>query len=77
MDDRLPTLDFKMWLEDDQEVNHTFFEKSMKTQLQLPKKSAMSEKQKLILSNDLNRRLSNINVDRMPEEEKLEVVDHL
>ena len=54
-DGRLKILDFKMWLEEDQEVNHTFFDKSMKTQLQLPKRSAMSEKQKIsILSNDLN-----------------------
>ena len=70
-DGKLPTLDFKMWLEEDQEVNHTFFEKSMKTQLQLPRRSAMSEKQKIsILSNDLNRRLSNINIEKMPEIEK-------
>ena len=30
-DKKLPTLDFKLWLEEDMEVNHTFFEKSMKT----------------------------------------------
>ena len=28
-----------------------------------------------IASNDLNRRLSNINIERMPESERLEVVD--
>ena len=75
-DDRLPTLDFKMWLEEDMEINHTFYEKPMKTQMMIPWRSAMAEKQKIsIASNDLNRRLSNINVERMPETEKLEVVD--
>ena len=74
---RLPTIDFRMWFEEDQEVKHTFFNKSMKTQLQLPKRSAMSEKQKIsILSNDLNRGLSNINVEKMPEIEKKEVTNH-
>ena len=32
-DNKLPTLDFKLWMENDMEINHTFFEKSMKTQL--------------------------------------------
>ena len=36
----------------------------------------MPEKMKInIASNDLNRRLSNMNVDRMPEEEKIRVTD--
>ena len=75
-DDRLPTLDFKMWLEDDMEINHTFYETPMKTQMMIPRRSAMAEKMKIsIASNDLNRRLSNINIERMPESEKLEVVD--
>ena len=56
-------LDFKLWLEEDNELNHTFFENNMKTQLVIPKRSAMAMKQKMsINSNDLNRRLSNINV---------------
>ena len=75
-DERLPTLDFKMWLEEDMEINHTFYEKPMKTQLMIPRRSAMAEKVKIsVASNDLNRRLSNINIERMPETEKLEVVD--
>ena len=43
-DKKLPTLDFKLWLEEDNELNHTFFEKSMKTQLVIPKRSAMAMK---------------------------------
>ena len=73
----MPTLDFKLWLEGDLEVNHTFYEKSMKTQLVIPKRSAMSMKQKIsINSNDLNRRLSNINVERMEKGEIERVTDH-
>ena len=75
-DNRLPTLDFKMWLEEDMEINHTFYEKPMKTQIMIPRRSAMPEKMKMsIASNDLNRRLSNVNVERMPEEEKIQVAD--
>ena len=76
-DNKLPTLDFKLWMENDMEINHTFFEKSMKTQLVIPKRSAMSMKQKIsINSNDLNRRLSNINIDRMEDGEIERVTDH-
>ena len=74
---KLPTLDFKLWMEEDMEINHTFFEKSMKTQLVIPKRSAMAMKQKIsINSNDLNRRLSNINIDRMEDGELERVTDH-
>ena len=41
-DKKLPTLDFKLWLENDNEISHTFYKKSMKTQLVIPKRSAMS-----------------------------------
>ena len=76
-DYKIPTLDFKMWLEEDLEINHTFYEKPMKTQIMIPRRSAMPEKMKMsIASNDLNRRMSNINVERMPEEEKIEVADN-
>ena len=76
-DKKLPTLDFKLWLENDNEINHTFYEKSMKTQLVIPKRSAMSMKQKMsINSNDLNRRLSNINIERMEEGELERVTNH-
>ena len=58
------------------EVNHTLFEKSMKTQLVIPRRSAMSMKQKISINiNDLNRRLSNINIERMEEGEIERVAD--
>ena len=48
-----------------------FFEKKMKTQLQIPRRSAMAERQKInIHSNDLNKRLTRINIERMPEKRK-------
>ena len=48
----------------------------MKTQILIPRRSAMPERMKInIASNDLNRRLSNINVERMPEEEKIAVTE--
>ena len=75
-DGRLPTLDFSLWLEKDQTLCHTYFEKSMRTQMVLPKRSAMGQRQKsAINSNDANRRISNID-DRLGVEEKIRVLDH-
>ena len=60
-DGRLPKLDFDMWVEEGGVIKHSYFEKPMKTQLVLMKRSAMSENQKIdILSNELIRRLSNV-----------------
>ena len=42
-DDKLPTLDFKMWLENDMEIHHTFYEAPMMTQMMIPRRSAMAE----------------------------------
>ena len=70
VDQRLPTLDFKMWFDQDWRINHTYFEKDMRSQLVVPEKTAMSTKQKInILSNDLVRRLSNIYIERAEEGE--------
>ena len=76
-DGKLPTLDCKIWLEDDLTVNHTYFEKDMRSQLLIPERSAMSERQKInILSNDVIRRLSNMNVEKEEEGERIRIVDH-
>ena len=75
-DRKLPTLDCKLWLEEDGSVNHTYFEKDMRTQLLIPERSAMSQKQKMsILSNELVRRMSNICIEKVGLEEKKMVVD--
>ena len=64
VDKRLPTLDFSLWMKDEEEVTqvtHCYYEKEMKTQQLLEKDSAMAMKQKFtILSNELTRRLYNI-----------------
>ena len=51
-DGRLPTLDFSLWMSEDGQLRHSYFEKEMKTQKMIEKESAMSTKQKItILSN--------------------------
>ena len=76
-DKRLPTLDCSLWFEEDWSLNHTYFEKSMRSQIVIPENSAMSEKQKLnILSNDLIRRLSNVKIEKAEEGEEQRIIDH-
>ena len=72
---RLPTLDFVLWLVGGI-LYHSYFEKGMKSQFTIMRRSAMSEQQKMsILSNELVRRLSNIHRDVLQEEIK-EVIEH-
>ena len=72
---RLPTLDFELWLEEDGELNH-YFQKSMKTPFVIMKRSAMTQHQKVqILSNEVIRRLSNINHKRIPVREIEEIME--
>ena len=55
---------------------HSYYEKSMKNQLTIMQRSAMSENQKMaILSNEIVRRLSNIHRDVL-EDELEEVIEH-
>ena len=72
-DKRLPTLDFSLWMKENQEITHSYFEKEMKTQQLLEKDSAMSSKQKFtILSNELTRRLYNIDDEGEDKDEEVE-----
>ena len=49
----------------------------MRSQLMIPDKSAMPERQKFnILSNDLVRRMSSIKVEKAEEGEEQRVIDH-
>ena len=74
-DSRMPTLDFLLWPEW-WGLNHSFFEKAMRTPYVTMRRSAMSDNQKYsILSNDLVRRLSNINRDKITLEEMLTVIE--
>ena len=73
-DKREPTLDFSIWMEKNK-VLHSYFEKDMKTPLDLMKRTAMSEQQKYsILSNELVRRLSNISQELKEDQRKREKI---
>ena len=74
-DNRLPTLDFFFWPEW-WGMNHSFFEKTMRTPYLTMKRSAMSDHQKYaILANDLVRRLSNVNKGKVSQEEVSGIVE--
>ena len=68
-DNRLPTLDFSLWMRDDNTLTHTYFEKPMKTQLLMEQNSAMGKRQKYcILAEETTRRLYNMAEDREEED---------
>ena len=68
--ERLPTLDFEMWINQDNKVTHSYFQKEMKTSMVIMERSAMAKHQKFqILRNELSRRLSNIQVGEIKNEE--------
>ena len=73
--ERLPTLDFQMWLTEDNKIKHTYFQKHMKTSYVIMERSGTSYHQKFqILSNELVRRLSNIDIS-LPLEERFETIE--
>ena len=77
-DEKLPTLDFATWPELDNKLNFVYFEKSMRTQYVIMKRSAISDHQRYqILSNELIRRLSNIDRERNGINEQKIVIEHL
>ena len=70
-EERLPTLDFSIWLTEDNVLKHTYFQKNMKTPYVIMERSGNSYHQKFqILSNELVRRLSNIDIS-LPKYEVL------
>ena len=74
-DKRIPTLDFFLWPEE-WGLNHSFFQKSMRTPYVTMRRSAMGDQQKYsILANDLVRRLSNININRVSQEEIMRIIE--
>ena len=75
---RMPTLDFELWLEDSGEINHNYYQKPMKTAYMIMKRSAISQHQKIsILSNEVVRRMGNINDAKISIEEKYATVEQL
>ena len=72
---RLPTLDFTLWQVEEGILTHSYYEKEMKTQLIIEKDSAMAVKQKYtIMSNELTRRLYNIDEEVPKKEAEIEEV---
>jgi hypothetical protein len=72
---KLPTLDFKLWLVSGI-ILHSYFEKEMRTPFVIMKRSAMSEQQRMqILSNELIRRISNVQMS-IVDEEMPEIIEH-
>ena len=68
--ERLPTLDFEMWISSDNKIRHSFYQKPMKTPFVLMERSGTSYQQKFqILTNELTRRLSNIMVEEILQSE--------
>ena len=75
-DKKLPTLDFKIWQDKNGKINHTYYQKEMKSPYLLMARSAAPQTQKMqILSNELTRRLLNINKQENGQEEYNRVVD--
>merc|ERR1711954_64016 len=61
--ERLPTLDFEIWISENNFIKHSYYQKSMKTPLTIMERSGMGYQQKYqILTNELVRRMSNIQV---------------
>ena len=75
-DGYLPCLDFKTKMTPRSTIIHTYFQKPMKTPFILMECSAMGEQQKhQILTNELIRRLSLVDVNNIENEEILKVVE--
>ena len=74
--ERLPTLDFEIWQMKDGTLNHSYFQKAMKTPFVVMARSAVPVQQKIqILGNELTRRLSNVNLKGVEQEEIIQIVE--
>ena len=72
---RLPTLSFQMW-SDETGLRHSFYEKSMRSQILTQKRSSQSEQSKFsILVNELNRRFEVLD-SKISNDEKVDIVNH-
>ena len=75
-EEKLPTLDFKIWQERDQSLNHCYYQKEVKTPYVVMARSGMAGQQKIsILANELTRRLSNINLENSEKFQYIQVTN--
>ena len=73
-DKRMPVLDLKVWLENDNTVNYIFYEKPMKSNFVIDKLSALPYSMKMkSLTQEVFRRLHNTN-EKILEENKSEIL---
>ena len=75
--ERLPTLDTDWWQMEVYQLNHEYFEKTMRTPYVIMKRSAISDNSRYnILSNELVRRLGNMSKEGTIHDEKEEVIEN-
>ena len=73
--ERLPTLDFELWMSDNK-IRHFYFQKEMKTPFVIMERSGIWYQQKFqILTNELVRRMSNIQLGEVTHREVLDKVE--
>ena len=75
---KLPTLDFNLYMKDDMRLTHGYYETEMKSQMVVGRELAMGTRQKFsILSNEIARRLYSIEEIGIEEkeEEQMEVME--
>ena len=75
-DRRLPTLDFKLWISQENIVLYTFFEKSMTSNQVMHRSSALPENTKMAsLNAEVIRRMQNTS-EILPDVERVVVIDN-
>ena len=75
-DKKLPTLDFTIWQDKNGRINHSYYQKDMKTPFIVMSRSAAPQQQKFqVLSNEVTRRLLNINKEENNQQELNRVID--
>ena len=73
-DHRLPTLSFSMW-EEEWGISHSYFEKSVRSQIMLMERSAMSSQSKFAINtNELRRRMEVLH-DSICMDERISIID--
>ena len=73
--ERLPTIDFEMWIEGNK-IKHGYFLKPMKTPFVIMARSGIATNQKYqLLLNELCKRVFNIQLEEIPHKEIIETVE--
>ena len=76
-DRRLPTLDFKIWVDKNNIIHYTFFEKPTSSNQMIHLESALPENTKMAtLNSEVVRRMQNVS-ELLPMSERVEVLDKL